>query len=144
IFAVGLSATDIIGHTYGADSQEVMDQLLRLDLTIAQLFEEIHKRVGLDNTWVVLSADHGSLPLVENLKEKGLDARRVRSSEINATVTQALNARFPGIKGLIANYDPPNFYLDQEVIEKNHLKRTLVENTVKDALEATGVFESVY
>src|SRR5262245_26252141 len=29
IFAVGFAGTDVIGHTYGSDSQETMDQLLR-------------------------------------------------------------------------------------------------------------------
>jgi predicted AlkP superfamily pyrophosphatase or phosphodiesterase len=72
IFAIGFSATDVIGHTYGADSQETMDQLLRLDLVLDKLFKEIDSRVGLANTIIVLTADHGSLPLVENLKAKGI------------------------------------------------------------------------
>jgi hypothetical protein len=39
ILAVGLAGTDIVGHTYGADSQELMDQLLRLDLLLKKLFD---------------------------------------------------------------------------------------------------------
>jgi hypothetical protein len=46
IFAVGFSATDIVGHTYGADSQEVMDQVLRLDVILGQLFREIEGARG--------------------------------------------------------------------------------------------------
>ena len=76
IFAVGFSATDVIGHTYGPESQEVMDQLLRLDLVLEKLFKEIDDKVGLKNTLVVLSADHGSFPLVENLQRAGIEARR--------------------------------------------------------------------
>ena len=34
ILAIGFSATDVIGHTYGPDSHEIMDQLLRLDLVL--------------------------------------------------------------------------------------------------------------
>ena len=44
IFAVGFSATDVIGHTYGPDSQEAMDQLLRLDRVLEKLFKEIDDR----------------------------------------------------------------------------------------------------
>ena len=71
ILAIGFSATDVIGHTYGADSQEAMDQLLRLDQTLQKLFEEVDRRVGLQQTWVVLSADHASMPLVEVAQARG-------------------------------------------------------------------------
>ena len=76
ILAIGFSATDVIGHTYGADSQEAMDQLLRLDQTLQKLFEEVDRRVGLAQTWVVLSADHASMPLVEVAQKRGLPAKR--------------------------------------------------------------------
>jgi predicted AlkP superfamily pyrophosphatase or phosphodiesterase len=72
ILAVGFSATDVIGHTYGAESHEAMDQLLRLDQTLQKLFEEVDRRVGLAQTWVVLSADHASMPLVELAQKQGL------------------------------------------------------------------------
>ena len=61
ILAIGFSATDIVGHTYGPESQEMMDQLLRLDLILESLFQEIEASVGLDKTLVVLTADHGVL-----------------------------------------------------------------------------------
>ena len=39
ILAVGFSATDNIGHTYGPGSQEAMDQILRLDQTVGRLLD---------------------------------------------------------------------------------------------------------
>src|SRR5262249_3486605 len=96
IFAIGFSGTDIIGHTYGADSQEIMDQLLRLDLVLEKLLKEIDARVGLNNTIIVLTADHGSLPLVENLRTKGVDAQRANPNILSTAVTQALAEKFPG------------------------------------------------
>jgi predicted AlkP superfamily pyrophosphatase or phosphodiesterase len=38
ILAISFSATDYIGHTYGPDSQESMDQILRLDQLLGKLF----------------------------------------------------------------------------------------------------------
>jgi len=144
VLAIGFSATDIIGHTYGADSQEVMDQFLRLDLTLKRLFVEVDARVGLDRTLVILSADHGSLPLVEVLQSKGIDARRASPSELERTVKQALQSNYPGVNGLITNYEAPNFYLDLEVIRKNKLNRGEVEATITKALLSTGLIEAVY
>src|SRR5262245_24237848 len=80
ILGVSFSATDIIGHTYGPDSQEIMDQILRLDQHLQVLLDAIDKRVDLANTIVVLSADHGVMPLVEVLQARGIDARRVNPS----------------------------------------------------------------
>jgi predicted AlkP superfamily pyrophosphatase or phosphodiesterase len=144
ILAIGFSATDVIGHTYGADSQEAMDQLLRLDQTLQKLFEAIDRRVGLAQAWTVLSADHASMPLVEVAQKRGLPARRFRSDAVQAVVTQALQEHFPGVSGLIANYDAPNFYLSEETISAKGLKRRAVEAVVVNALQETGLFESVY
>jgi predicted AlkP superfamily pyrophosphatase or phosphodiesterase len=144
ILAIGFSATDVIGHTYGADSHEAMDQLLRLDQTLQKLFEEVDRRVGLAQTWVVLSADHASMPLVEVAQKRNLPARRFRSDAVEAAVNQALQKHFPGVLGLIANYDSPNFYLSDEAISAKGLKRRAVEAVVVKALQETGLFESVY
>ena len=95
ILALGLSATDVIGHTYGADSQETMDQLLRLDAILNDLFKEIASRVGMDQTLVILTADHGSMPLVEVLQARGITAQRVPAKSLFSSVNQALAAAFP-------------------------------------------------
>lgn len=144
IFAVGFSATDVIGHTYGADSQEALDQLLRLDLTLQKLFGLIDDSVGLENTWVVLTADHGSLPLVEVLQRKGVKAQRVHDDTIKEVAQRAIQSQFPQAPGLIANYDSPNFYLNEEVLAKSRLQRSAVEKAMVRALMDTGYFESVH
>ena len=143
IFAVGFSATDVIGHTYGPESQEIMDQLLRLDAVLEKLFQAIDGSVGLANTLVVLSADHGSLPLVENLRRQGIEARRASPDILKDAVQEALDRRFPGVQGLMA-YFATDIYLDEEVIRKNRLDRATVERTAIEALMSTGLVEKVY
>lgn len=143
ILAVGFSATDVIGHTYGSESQEVMDQLLRLDVLLEKLFQTIDDTAGLANTLVVLSADHGSLPLVENLQRQGIEARRVSPNILRKAVEDAFARRFPGVQGLIA-YFATDIYLDEEVIRLNRLDRETVERTAIDALMSTGLVEKVY
>jgi predicted AlkP superfamily pyrophosphatase or phosphodiesterase len=143
IFAIGFSATDIVGHTYGADSQETMDQLLRLDLVLDKLFKEIDSKVGLDNTLVVLTADHGSLPLVENLKGKGIDAQRANPNVLSNAVKQALAQRFPGVDNL-ALFEAPDFYFDEDAMRAHNLKIKDVEDAAIPALLRTGLVEKVY
>jgi hypothetical protein len=144
LFAVGFSATDSIGHTYGADSQEVMDQLLRLDRILGRLLTAAEAAAGKDGLIVGLSADHASMPLVEVLKAKGLDARRVSPKVLRDAVTAALAARFPQAGELVASFDDPHVYLDLERIAQQRLRRADVEKVVRDALLSTGVVERTY
>ena len=145
VLAVGFSATDSIGHTYGPGSQEAMDQILRLDRTLARLLAEIDRRIGPGRTLVALSADHGSLPLVETLRASGqADARRVAPKVIDDAIASALAKRFPDGASLVAAYDTPNVYLDLARIAARGLRRADVESVVAAALLGTGVVKAVY
>ncbi len=144
ILAVALAGTDIIGHTYGADSQELMDQLLRLDLTLQKLFDEIDRGVGLASTLIVLTSNHGVLPLVEVLQAKGIDAQRASPADLKAAADQALRTRFPDAKGLIAHYDAPNFYLNESAIADQHLDLKTVESALVSGLMSTDLVDAVY
>jgi predicted AlkP superfamily pyrophosphatase or phosphodiesterase len=143
ILAIGFSATDIVGHTYGAESQEVMDQLLRLDLILEDLFQDVEARVGLDHTLVILTADHGVLPLVETLQAKGIEARRAHPEVLESAVSQALENKYPGVENLISD-SRRDIYLDEEVMQRHQLERQEVEATLINALLSTGLVEAVY
>lgn len=144
VLTLSFSATDVIGHTYGPDSQEQMDNLLHLDRTLGKLMQEAEARAGRGKVLFALSADHGSMPLVEILKKRGIDAVRADSSELSRAVEEALAARFPGATGLIADPDPMEYVLDQAAIERQGLKREEVEETIRKALVGTGLVEAVY
>jgi predicted AlkP superfamily pyrophosphatase or phosphodiesterase len=144
LLTVSFSATDVIGHTYGPDSQEQMDNLLRLDHTLGRLLDEAERRAGAGRVLFVLTADHGVMPLVEVLKARGIDARRADASELLRPVERALAKRFPGKIGLIADPDPLELVLDREAIARQGLKLEDVEGTIRQALLGTGLVEAVY
>lgn len=92
ILAVSLSATDAIGHSYGPDSREVHDQVLRLDRYLGWFLERLTDRVGRDNVVVVLTADHGVTPMPERTRAKtGAAAYRVLLDTIVAAVNRDLD-----------------------------------------------------
>lgn len=144
MLAVGFSATDGVGHSYGPDSQEQMDQLLRLDLLLGRLFDALDARVGRDGWLFAMSADHGVMPLPELLQERGTPARRVPPQALADPVDRALQARFPGAPALVAQREGPHVYLDLDAIERHGLRRADVEATVAQALLASGIVEHVY
>ena len=86
LLLVGCSAADAIGHHFGPLSQEAHDYYLWLDGYLDRFFKFLDTRIGRDNYWVVLSADHGVLPLPEALTQQGIDAGRVLFSDFLALV----------------------------------------------------------
>lgn len=144
ILAIGFSATDVIGHAYGPDSHEIMDQILRLDRTLQRLMDAVKAKVGPDGAVFVLTADHSVMPLVERLQAQGLPAKRVIPADLRAAGMAALAKRFPAAKDLVGAYLAPDFYLNLPSIARQGLHRADVEKTLADALMATGVVAKVY
>ncbi len=143
ILAIGFSGTDGVGHAYGPDSHEIMDQMLRLDLLLDRFSNRSTRRSALGNTLVVLSADHGSRPLVEVQQARGIAARRVAPAVLQKAVAEAFARKYPGVAGLVS-YFATDFYFDEEVLRRHGLKRREVEETAIAALLSTGVVERVY
>lgn len=145
LFAVSFSGGDTIGHTYGPFSQEAMDCYLRLDLMLGELVEAAAARAGRGNLLVILTADHGTLPLVEWLQKQGVaEARRVPATLLENAVRTALQKRYPAVPDLIADFDNPNFTFNLEAIRRHGLKRAEVEQAAIHALMATGAVAAVY
>ena len=75
ILALGLSATDYVGHAYGWGGQEMCLQITELDRELEDFFGVLD-RSGIDYA-VVLTADHGSMDIPERLRDAGVaDAAR--------------------------------------------------------------------
>ena len=129
--SVSFSATDYVGHFFGPSSLETEDNLLRLDQTIAALLKFVDDRIGLDNTLVVLSADHGSPEAHGYLRELGIEAEPVDPYEWDQTAGfAALKQRFGVGKELIETYFHPYIYLDHEVMREHGLDAAEVETAV--------------
>src|SRR5690606_30324099 len=96
--ALSFSGVDAVGHEYGQHSLEMLDALLRLDRTLAALFEVIDREVGREHVVVAFSADHGAPPMPERQRLVGAPGYR-KTPETIACVQ-----RIPG--RLDAEYGP--------------------------------------
>lgn len=67
VLAIGLSATDYVGHAYGTNGLEMCLQLAGLDAMLADFFGELDAR-GIDYI-VAFSSDHGGQDAPERLQE---------------------------------------------------------------------------
>ena len=126
--AVSFSATDYVGHLFGPGSLESEDTILRLDRLLADLFAFVDERVGLENTLIVLSADHGGVESPEQASAVGIEAGRMHFDFFRKPnpVSEALKARY-GREDLIKGPSHPYLYIDTEAVAEAGLDLSEVE-----------------
>ena len=134
---VSYSATDYIGHFFGPSSLESEDNILQLDRTLADLFAYVDDEIGLENTLIVLSADHGAPEVPGYLKSLGIPADYVSPDKWDKEpVVARIKERF-GIKGkMIEGYDHPYLYLTSDIINDEDIDLAALETTIAKALLA--------
>ena len=144
--AVSFSSTDYVGHIFGASSLETEDNIVRLDRTLAALLKFVDEKVGLDNTLVVLSADHGQPEVPGHLNEMGIrSAHHFDTKGLDRKPAFAsLKKQFGIGKELIEAYFHPYLYLNYAAIDENGLDRAAVEQAVvAELLKYKGVAYAV-
>ncbi|MFM2586775.1 alkaline phosphatase family protein [Vibrio sp. TBV020] len=122
--AVSFSSNDYVVHMYGPESLETEDNLIRLDRTIAKLLKSVDQHVGIDNTLIVLSADHGvpeASPIANRLGLKSANYFDVETL-LSEQVLARLKNEFGLGKEAIRLYAQPYIYLNHDVIAKAQVK----------------------
>ncbi len=139
VLTVSFSANDIVGHRYGPYSHEAMDMTLRVDRQIARLLEIVDARVGLSNTIVAFTADHGVAPSPEHAIAMHLPGGRVSPSDIMTAVRNRIRARFgkAGEKDTTADYVQTfsnyQIYFNRAALERDGVRAEEVERVAGEA-----------
>jgi predicted AlkP superfamily pyrophosphatase or phosphodiesterase len=94
VLSVSFSANDYVGHRFGPYSQEAMDMTLRVDQQIGKLLDFVDARVGLRNTIVIFTADHGASPVPEQAAQMNLPGRRYEKADLLKVAEEALRRRY--------------------------------------------------
>jgi hypothetical protein len=160
VLYLGLSSQDYLGHSFGPDSLEVADSVVRTDRQLGRFFEWLDARFGKRYT-VAITADHGVQSIPEVARDMGRDAGRVDMRNPNATVRtigelardrRALEksvAKKLGLKvddktstinAFIVYFEEPAVYLNWTHIRELKLDGERVKRAVRDAAkELPGV-----
>jgi len=78
---VSLSQTDLVGHSFGPGSREQLDNLLRLDRLLGDLFRFLDDTVGSGRWVLAFSSDHGVLDIPEQLVDDGIESGRLTRAD---------------------------------------------------------------
>lgn len=136
LLSISFSSPDLTGHYYGPDSQEVLDSYIRLDRVITDLLAYVDKKVGLANTIIAVTGDHGVAPVPEYLKSKGFDAARIPTKDLLVGVNDALTARF-GEGKWVVGFVNDQLYLDQKLIAEKKIDPAEAERVAGESALAT-------
>jgi predicted AlkP superfamily pyrophosphatase or phosphodiesterase len=134
LLAVGLSATDFVGHRYGPGGLEMCLQLTSLDKDL-QGFFSVLDALGIDYA-VVLTADHGGLDIPERTRGVPNAARlskEATSDAIGAEVSRRLGFPAPAFSD--------DFYLSSAVPDG---QRAAALNLARELLLRQPQVESVF
>jgi hypothetical protein len=92
LLVVSFSSNDLVGHTWGPDSQEVLDVTLRSDALVAELLAFLDREVGRDSYLLAVTADHGVCPVVEVSRGRNVKAKRISTTAIRTGLEKHLAA----------------------------------------------------
>ena len=140
VLTLSFSANDYIGHRFGPYSQEVMDVTIRTDRQIEQLLSFVDQRVGLRNTVVIFTADHGVAPIPEHAAALGLTGGRIKSGDVLSAIKNAISARYnpkntqpdPTADYVQAFYND-NVYFNQVALKRDGVNPEEIERIAGDA-----------
>lgn len=113
---LSLSSLDLLAHDFGPNSKDAIDMVYHIDKQIEHLITHVHRTVGKHNALIVLTADHGIMPIQGILKEHRLKhVYRHQARDIIEQQNSAIAQKF-GIENVIQEYQAPTMYLNNHAL----------------------------
>jgi len=141
---ISFSAVDAIGHQFGPNSLEAEENLIQLDKTLAHLLSTINKQVGLDNTLIILTADHGVNDSPAYLKANHIPEIKPLDVALTAQRIRSLLATYYQLPAeSLLSVTPPYVYLNHDIIQAHKLNLTQVSQYIaRELVQQPGVFKA--
>ena len=136
--AIGYSPVDYVGHEFGPRSREIQDILVRLDKDLGNLFSHLDAKVGRGNYVVALTADHGVVPIPEDMQATGADAGLLHLPELQERIEKVLEA-FKYRKPTIARINGSDIYFAPSVYENLQHDPAAMQSVLDTSLSQPGV-----
>jgi predicted AlkP superfamily pyrophosphatase or phosphodiesterase len=147
VLTLSFSANDYVGHFYGPYSQEAMDITLRTDRQIAALLDFVNSRIGLQNTLVAFTADHGVAPVPEHAAALKLPGSRIGSTQLLDAVKAAIRQRYgrkdeskDSTADYVLNLSNANIFFNLAALRRDRISLEEIETVAGDAaLQVPGI-----
>ena len=143
LLAISLSGHDYVNHEWGPESRMSHDHLQRLDRMLADFFKHIDQKIGLNNTLIVLTADHGFANTAEFSKARNIDAQRIDSRAMMLALNQHLSSQFD-VTNVAKKWYSPTIVLDSAQIQAKGLSFEKIEAEAANFLSSYNGVSHVF
>lgn len=147
VLFLGCSNADAIGHHFGPMSHEVQDYYMWLDEYLGEFIAFLDETVGRANYVLGLSADHGVVPMPEQLSTEGIDAKRIRSKdfvEMLNKVEKEAESSLGVTGGLFMSSGYAGITPDYELTRAAGLSDKKVRAAIAEVVGALDIVEEVF
>lgn len=137
--AVSFSSPDYIGHAFGPNSWEMVDDYVRLDEELGKLFDFLDAKVGKGKYTAFLSADHAVAHVPGFMKENklpgGIMDEKKWATDLNASIKDQF-----GVANAIVSMFNYQVHLDHEKIDSAKANKAAI---IQHIINYIGKQESV-
>jgi hypothetical protein len=148
LLCVSFSCNDSVGHTWGPDSQEVLDVTLRADEIMRELLAHLDAKVGRGNYVLAMTADHGVCPLPEVSQAEGRPAGRASLAQLAVDAEAFLCSRYSPVGGSARWFEDaqhvPWIFLNRPLLKELKIDEAEFERTLARWLETQPGVARVY
>jgi len=134
LLAVSLSTTDAVGHTYGPDSRELHDQVLRLDRYLGAFLDSLYKVRDSSTIAIALTADHGVQPYPQ-LRARRVPNARAQFVNVAQVVQQVADSLArSGLPRGALRFDDGLFFLDRAAVTRAGIDTDRLQRQLRQRL----------
>jgi predicted AlkP superfamily pyrophosphatase or phosphodiesterase len=139
MLTVSFSSPDYIGHAFGPNSWEQLDNYVRLDAVLGSFFNFLDIHVGKDNYTVFLTADHAVAHVPGFSIEHKLPGGAFKGDAIMNNLKTLLKNKY-SVDNLIEADENYQIYLNNDLIDSTHLnKKDISDFIVNYLLKQDGI-----
>lgn len=138
---VSLSGLDKVAHPFGPDSLEAIDMLYHIDRNIQEIITHAYKRYNAEDVLIVLTADHGVVPIPEYVHAEGyLPAHRIITKDLVEDLNRFIEKKF-SLKKLVIALTYNNIYLNHQLLAPLKLsqKENILQSLKKYLVKYPGI-----
>lgn len=127
--AVSISTPDYIGHSFGPNSWEQLDDFARLDDALGKFFSFLDATIGKGEYTVFLTADHGVSQIPAYLKEHKIPAGLFNEGAVIAKLKKSLQQDFD-TDSIITATDNYQLYLNHSLLKEKNVDEEKVKSYI--------------
>lgn len=116
MLAVSFSSPDYVGHSFGPNSWEIVDNYIKLDEELGRMFDFLDATVGKGKYTAFLSADHAVAHVPGFMKENKLPGGLLDDKSAITEMNAAIKAKF-GIEKLVVSLTNYQVHYNRDLLD---------------------------